>query len=472
MRPYPIPAICVFSPIFILLASCVTAQPVVVQPAPVSVDVYGQPPAPPPDDATALPPLDQLMAPIALYPDPLVSLILPASTYPDQVQQAASFLQGGGTPDQAGGMGWDPSVQGLAHYPSVIEWMAANYDWTVQLGGAFANQPADVMDAVQDLRRRAQAAGTLVNTPQQQVVVDQNMVEILPAQPQMIYVPQYDPAVVYVEQPPGFDAPLFAWGQPYPVGVWLTFDFDWQGHAVWQGDWYDYRMQHGGWSRPVDFAQFHGNVRINNSSYSGWHAPRNAPPAPPQLTQRRGASAGAQAKFAQPHVMSGAPKPPANAARVNSLVVSRGERPAPAKAPTANTSPQESRPRPPQQAMEPAGPRPSGSASGEVAAQPRLQPQNPSEGERKPTPTQEQRKEQVLAEPKAPPATVRSVEPESERSVQSRPASEPVREVAPAKGTPEVTKKPTPNSKEEEEKAQKAKEQKEKETQPEVTPPK
>ena len=199
-----------------------------------------------------------------------------------------------------------------------------------------------------------------------------------------------------------------------------------------------------------------------------------ADPGPAGLRRARG-KIRAAARPCQAHR-----SPRQTAARVNSPCREPRRAPGSRKGgANSNTSPQETRPASDAAGgLEPAGvrPRPSGSASSDVAAQPRLQPQNPPEGERKPTATQEPRKEQVLAEPKAPPATVRPVEPESERSIQSRPASEPEREVAP-KATPEVTKKPTPNSKEEEEKAQKAKEQKEKEqkeeeTQPEATPPK
>jgi hypothetical protein len=302
---------------------------------------------PPPDPGAVLPPLDQLLAPIALYPDPLISLILPAATFPSQVQDAAGFLQGGGDPSQVGNMGWDSSVQGLAHYSDVLAWMNANFDWTQQLGGAFASQPAAVMDAIQDLRRKAQAAGTLVDTPQQQVIVEDDTVSILPGQPNVIYVPQYDPAVVYVMQPPGlYPRSYFAWSQPYPAGAWLSFDFDWRTHAVYQGDWYDYRMQHGGWARPINYAQVQINVTAyggapmnhgypNGRGYAAWHPPHNAPPPPPQLGQRGSGltvSASVQARFAQPHVMSGTPPPPPGAARANALVVTRGERPPPAQA--------------------------------------------------------------------------------------------------------------------------------------------
>ena len=339
MRPFPISARFAFSPLLLLLSSCVAATNDDGPPpgAVVDVNVQAQP-----ADPYALPPLDQLLAPVALYPDPLLSLLLPASTYPDQVQQASSFLQQGGSPSQIGFMSWDSSVQGLAHYPDVIEWMAGNPDWTAQLGGAFADQPAAVMDAVQDLRRRAQAAGSLVSTPQQTVVLYDDEVQIEPAQAQMIYVPQYDPAVVYIAQPPGFySEPVFGWSQPYPTGIWMTFDFDWRSHGVYRGDWYDYRMQHGGWSHPVDYRHFQSDGAMNHG-YSNWRAPRNAPAPPPQLSGRgAGPSGGSHERFAQPAVIAGTPRAPANAARVNSLVVNRNEHPAAATpAPPSRSQPE------------------------------------------------------------------------------------------------------------------------------------
>ena len=327
MSSYPISARWAFPPFLLLFASCAMAPYQDAQAQNVTIDVNAA--QPPPMDQATLPPLDQLMAPVALYPDPLLSLMLPAATYPDQVQQASNFVQQGGSPSQISYMGWDSSVQGLAHYPAVLEWMGANPDWTVQLGGAFANQPDAVMDAVQDLRRRAQSAGTLVSNPQQRVIAYEGTVQIVPEQPQVVYVPQYDPAVVYVAQPPGFySEPLFGWSEPYPAGVWMTFDFDWRNHGVYQGDWYDYHMQHGGWGHPVDYRQVQQSGG-GGGHYQGWKAPRSAPPPPPQLRVSPSVgSASLQARFAQPGVISGAPRPPANAVRVNSLVTSRNEHPA------------------------------------------------------------------------------------------------------------------------------------------------
>jgi hypothetical protein len=419
--------------------------------------------------------LDQLLAPIALYPDPLISLILPAATFAPQVQDAAGFLQGGGDPSQIDAMGWDASVQGLAHYPEVIAWLSANFDWTQQLGGAFASQPAAVMDAIQDLRQRAQAAGTLVSTPQQQVIIDGDTLAIVPVQPSIIYVPQYDPAVVYVQQPPGFyPGPYFSWSQPYPAGTWLSFDFDWRNHAVYQGDWYDYRQQHGGWSRPIDYSQVQINVTVLGGGggnrggpgargYSAWHPPHNAPPAPPQLAHRGSGvavSAAVQARFAQPHVMKGTPSPPPGAARVNALVVNRGERP-PQNAPKAHLAPA----RPPAAGNHPATPAAAARPAPPVRANPppnspsadaRAEQEQAAQKARDAARAQQQRAQQANA--------ARAAQASQERAAQTRPAPEPARSPAaepanrpPAPPTPKAPppkKKPAPPTKEEIEREQ------------------
>src|ERR1700722_2422030 len=164
--------------------------------------------------------LDQMLGPIALYPDPLVALILPASTVPSDVTVAAAYLADNGDPAGIDAQSWDPSVKGLARYPSVLQWMAANMDWTQALGAAFAQQPADVMKSIQQLRAQALAAGTLVNTPQQQVVMEGDDIRIVPTQPDVIYVPAYDPNVVY-NVPMGYTGSFVTFDTGYPVGPWL-----------------------------------------------------------------------------------------------------------------------------------------------------------------------------------------------------------------------------------------------------------
>src|ERR1700690_4096869 len=116
--------------------------------------------------------LDQLLGPIALYPDPLIAQILPASTLPAQIVLADRYVSGGGDPNQIDQQPWDPSVQALARYTSVLKWMDENLNWTTQAGQAFLNQQSDVMNSIQRLRTSANNLGNLQTTPQQQVVND------------------------------------------------------------------------------------------------------------------------------------------------------------------------------------------------------------------------------------------------------------------------------------------------------------
>jgi hypothetical protein len=151
--------------------------------------------------------LDQLMAPIALYPDALLSQMLMASTYPDDVKSAVQWskdnasLSGDAATKAVEATAWDPSVKSLAAFPSVLDLMGRQPDWVVNVGNAFLDQPSDVMDSVQRLRRQAQAAGSLKTNEQQKVVVQQQgptqVIQIEPANPQVVYVPSYNPTVVY-----------------------------------------------------------------------------------------------------------------------------------------------------------------------------------------------------------------------------------------------------------------------------------
>ncbi len=205
--------------------------------------------APPP--AAALSTLDQLTGPIALYPDPLLALVLPASTLPSDIAAASTYLNGGGDPTKIDVQPWDQSVRGLAHYPTVLNWMAENPDWTAAIGAAFVNNPNDVMASIQRLREMAKAAGTLDNTAQQDVVEDDGSIEIVPTDPDTIYVPAYDPAVCFVGGPYyGYHGPFITFGIGYPVGAWLAYQFDWRGRAFWHGDWRNWRNDHG-WGHPV-----------------------------------------------------------------------------------------------------------------------------------------------------------------------------------------------------------------------------
>ncbi|MGA9450028.1 MAG: DUF3300 domain-containing protein [Verrucomicrobiia bacterium] len=180
--------------------------------------------------------LDQLLGPIALYPDPLLAQILPASTLPTQIVLADRYVTGGGDANQIGQQPWDGSVQALAHYPNVLKYMDDNLYWTTEVGQAFLNQQQDVMDSIQRLRAWAQNLGNLQSTPQQQVVNDGGDIEILPAEPQVVYVPVYQPDEVYYQS--DFGAPFITFGIGFPLGGWLNCDFDWHHHYLiaWNRD--------------------------------------------------------------------------------------------------------------------------------------------------------------------------------------------------------------------------------------------
>jgi hypothetical protein len=192
-----------------------------------------QTPAPPPAPEVQLrasADLDQMLGPIALYPDPLIAQLLPAATLPSEIVVADRFVNGGGDPNLIDQQPWDPSVKALARYPTVLKWMDDNLAWTTALGQAFLAQQQDVMDSIQRLRAQAQALGNLQSTPQENVIADAGTIEILPANPQVIYVPVYQPDVVYYQRPYG--SPFISFGVGFSVGLWLNHDFDWHNHHL------------------------------------------------------------------------------------------------------------------------------------------------------------------------------------------------------------------------------------------------
>jgi hypothetical protein len=154
--------------------------------------------------------LEQLVAPIALYPDTLVAQILAAATYPAQVVDADHWrrAQGYATPDQivygANAQSWDPSLKALTAFPQVLSEMDQNIRWTIALGNAYYNQPQDVLDVVQVMRQRAQAAGNLASGPQEQVSYDQGYIQVAPANPDVVYLPAYDPWTAYGQPIPPY----------------------------------------------------------------------------------------------------------------------------------------------------------------------------------------------------------------------------------------------------------------------------
>lgn len=178
--------------------------------------------------------LDNLLAPIALYPDPLLSQVLVAATFVDDVDEAARWVRAYG-PSGVDDQSWDVSVKAVAHYPTVIYMMADKIDWTTTLGQAYANQSTDVMMSVQRLRRMAYSLGNLITTPQQQVIVQPDYISIWPYQPQYIYVPVYDPYICYHRRPLWGVAITF--GVAFLIGAWLNRDCDWHNRRIYYHGW-------------------------------------------------------------------------------------------------------------------------------------------------------------------------------------------------------------------------------------------
>jgi|RhiMetdeSRZDD1v2_1073273.scaffolds.fasta_scaffold22045_4 hypothetical protein len=199
--------------------------------------------------ATKIPPeqLDSLVAPIALYPDPLLAQTLAASTYPLEIIQLQQWLaKNPGLKDKAladavAKQPWDPSVQAMAGLPEVVKRLADDVQWTADLGNAFLAQQSDVMDAVQRMRKKAMDKGTLKTTEQQKVetkvVETKQVIVVEQANPQVVYVPSYDPVVVW--GPPVYPYPPIyypPWGY-YAAGVAISFGVGMMMGAFWSGGW-------------------------------------------------------------------------------------------------------------------------------------------------------------------------------------------------------------------------------------------
>jgi uncharacterized membrane protein YgcG len=215
-----------------------------------STDQSNQPPASPSKQSPQE--LQQLVAPIALYPDALLAQILAASTYPTQIVEADRWMQshtnlkGEELAKEVDKQEWDPSVKAITQFPSVLENMDKNLSWTSSLGDAYINQPQDVTEAVQTLRQQARNAGHLNSNEQENVTTQGSTIIIEPANPEVVYVPAYDPWLVY-------GAPIIAYPGWYPVpgifwgGVGLSFGigfgigyfggFGW-GWGHWGYDWH------------------------------------------------------------------------------------------------------------------------------------------------------------------------------------------------------------------------------------------
>lgn len=230
-----------------------------------TADAPAEPAANSPSDNMSAEQIDNLLAPIALYPDPLLAQILPASTFVDQVDAAARFLRANNNSvDKVDSQEWEVSVKSIAHYPQVVYMMADKLDWTTALGQTYVLQGEEVLKSIQRLRKKAEEAGNLVTTPQQTVIVEKEVIKIVPAQPQVIYVPTYNPEVVYVEKGPSTGAvvatTLIAFGAGLAIGAWLNNDCNYYNHTVYYHGW-----RGTGWvSSSSTFVRVNNNVYVNN----------------------------------------------------------------------------------------------------------------------------------------------------------------------------------------------------------------
>ena len=199
--------------------------------------------------------LNQLVAPIALYPDALVAQIVAAASYPTEIVEADRWMQqnsglkGEGLAKAADSQSWDPSVKALTQFPSVLATMDKNLSWTSALGQAYTEQPKNVLDAVQVMRQRAQQAGNLKSTPQEAVTTEGQTIVIQPAEPDVVYVPEYDPWDVYGEPvefypgwvPGAYFGPGIAFGLGVGVGIFGGFGWGWHH---WGADWHHHEVEH------------------------------------------------------------------------------------------------------------------------------------------------------------------------------------------------------------------------------------
>jgi uncharacterized membrane protein YgcG len=231
--------------------------------------------------------LQQLVAPIALYPDSLIAQILSAATFPEQVVEADRWVQahqdlkGDALAQAVDQMPWDPSVKALAAFPSVLGNMDKNLSWTSSLGDAYYNQQQDVMDAVQVMRQKAEQSGNLKTTPQQTVTTQGSTIVIQPAQPNVVYVPAYNPWVVYgppiVAWPgwypyPGiwYGGPFLSFGVGFGIGFFAGFGWGW---PHWGFDWHNRYVVYNH-ARYVSRSTTFYN---RNVYYRGGHVPAGAP---------------------------------------------------------------------------------------------------------------------------------------------------------------------------------------------------
>lgn len=287
-------------PIVVLLLCVHSLQLGLAAEAPNPAAPPAQPPpaanVPPPSSAPKISPadLEQLLMPIALYPDPLLATVLPASVFPLEIVQAARFLQDTNNAAKIDEQPWDDTVKAVARIPDALKKLNDDLPWTIQLGEAFLAQDKDVMDTIQALRLKAQKAGTLQNSGQQNIIVTNTVVEktveqqvvvvtntvvqIQPSNPEIVYVPSYPPTVY--APPPGYVynpvAPLVTFTAGVAMGAIIANNCDWNnGGCHWGGNDIDIeRNSNINVNRNVNNIQGGNRVNANRTSQK-WQPDQN-----------------------------------------------------------------------------------------------------------------------------------------------------------------------------------------------------
>ncbi len=326
-------------------------------------DTAAPPPSAPPKYSAA--DLEKLVAPIALHPDPLIAIILPASVYPLEIVQAARFVKDTNNVPKLNEQPWDENVKGLAKFPDMLQKMSDDISWTMDLGQAFVDQQKELMDTIQMLRGKASSSGVLKTTPQQVIVVTNSVIEktieqkvvyvtntivqIQPSNPQVIYVPTYPPTIYY--PPPAYAGPppIVSFAAGIAVGAIIANNCDWHGGgvyvgphgaAVWGGGNYNNR---GGVTIEGDVNINTGNINTGNIN-SGNRSQVNSSSATSQKwqpDQSRMSSSGAKANTQSAQSRgwsSGASQPAAASRSPSSAPSSATPRPSAGAAPSAASS--------------------------------------------------------------------------------------------------------------------------------------
>jgi hypothetical protein len=255
---------------FGLLASCVAHAQDNAAPPPLAAPKY------------SAADLEKLAAPIAMHPDPLIAILLPASVYPLEIVQAARFVKDTNNIPKVDEQPWDENVKALAKFPDLIQKMNDDLTWTMDLGQAFLDQQKELMDTIQSLRAKAQALGTLQTTPQQIVVVTNTVIEktvqqqvvyvtntvvqIQPSNPQVVYVPTYPPSMYYYYPPPVYvgPPPMLTFAAGIAVGAIIANNCDWHHGGIYVGH-HGVAVVGGGWGHNDVDIDINRNVNIDNS---------------------------------------------------------------------------------------------------------------------------------------------------------------------------------------------------------------